>query len=96
MSWQEPDKSDDCAVSVYTIRYRLTNLDQCEEQSGPAMSTETTLTEIYIIGLEGHSTYEISVRAEVGNVFSEFETETAQTEESGKHTIRLKGLQLRA
>ena len=48
------------------------------------MSTETTLTEIYITGLEGHSTYEISVRAEVGTVFSEYEIQTAQTEESGK------------
>ena len=84
VSWQKPDIGDACVVSGYTISYRLINLDQCDEQSGPTMSTETTLTEIYITGLEGHSTYEISVRAEVGTVFSEYEIQTAQTEESGK------------
>ena len=87
VSWQKPDIGASCKVSGYTISHRLIDLDQCDEQSGPAMSTETDLTHIYITGLEGHSTYGISVRAAVGNIFGEFEIQTAYTEESGQPTI---------
>ena len=76
-----------CDIFTYRASYRLINLDQCEQQSGPTMLKETTQTEVCITGLEGHSTYEISVRAEIGNVFGEFENQTAWTEESGKLAI---------
>ena len=64
------DKSDELFVDwnstpcaeFYKVQYKLTNFDQCDQQTGPEVPFwEGTDTSIEINGLEAFSTYEVSV-----------------------------------
>ena len=64
------DKSDELfvnwnstpCVEYYTVQYKLTNFDQCDQQTRPEIPFwEGSDTSIVINGLEAFSTYEVSV-----------------------------------
>ncbi|XP_072043279.1 uncharacterized protein [Amphiura filiformis] len=57
ISWDESH----CVITGYTIRYRLTRSDQCQEINGVVKEENTKETNITLLGLESHSTYSVSV-----------------------------------
>ena len=67
----EPEKSQ-CIRKKYLVEYQLTNLDQCNDQTGDTLLPAGTVAtpNKYLEGLEPYSTYKIYVRTVLSDTYS--------------------------